>query len=164
MKLLFILLMPIFFLRASEIALLLEIKNNSLLYFSIKNREHLCIPYGIITFDILQYKSKDNALCQKALLEYYDKYPKDKNFAKKHFHTQQYYNIEKKKSSCIIYAKGKKSYSSILLEKGLAIVPTHFKDKIFEYKYRKIENEAKISQKGLWSNPILRNCISQIEL
>ena len=164
MKSLFILLVSIFFLKASEIGLLLEVKNNSLLYFSIKNREYLCVPYGITTFDILQYKSKHNELCQKTLLEYYDRYPKDKNFAKKHFHTQQYYNIKKKKSSCIIYAEGKKSYAALLLEKGLAIVPTHFKDKVFEHKYRRIENQAKISQKGLWNNSILRNCITQIEL
>ncbi len=164
MKLFFILLVSIFLLKASEIGLLLEVKNNSLLYFSIKNREYLCVPYGIITFDILQFKSKHNELCQKTLLEYYEKYPKDKNFAKKYFHPQQYYNIKKKKSSCIIYAEGKKSYSAFLLEKGLAIVPTHFKDKVFEYKYRRIENQAKTAQKGLWNNPILRNCITQIEL
>ncbi len=164
MKSFFILFISIFFLKASEIGLLLEVKNNSLLYFSIENRKHLCTPYGITTFDVLQYKSKDNELCQKALLEYYDKHPQDKNFAKKHFHTQQLYNMKKKKSSCIIYAEGKKSYSALLLEKGLAIVPIHFKDKVFENKYRKIENQAKITKKGLWKNPVLRNCMAQIEI
>ncbi len=116
-----------------------------------------------MTFEVLQYKSKHNKLCQKSLFEYYERNPKDKNFAKRFFHRQQLYTIKKKKDSCIIYSNGKKSYASDLLEEGLSIVPIHFKDKVLEYKYRKIEKQAIISRKGLWNNPILRNCISQIE-
>jgi len=164
MKLLLTLMISIFSLRASEIGLLLEVKNNSLLYFSVQNREELCVPYGIVTFEMLMFKSRDNELCQKALFEFYDKNPLYKSFAKKHFYPQQQYIFERKKSSCIIHASGKKNYSAMLLENGLAIVKKSFKDRILEPKYRRIENGARFKKVGLWSDRVLRNCITQIEL
>ncbi|MEA3522954.1 MAG: thermonuclease family protein [Campylobacterota bacterium] len=159
-----VLLTVVFSLKASEIGLLLEVKNNSLFYFSIKNTEHLCVPYAIVTFEMLLHKSQKNTICHQSLLKYYENFPQDKFFAQGHFHRQQQYILEKKKGYCIIHAQGKKSYAALLLKKGLAIVPIHFKDKHIEFKYRRIENQAKIEKKGLWKDPILRNCIRQIEL
>ncbi len=164
MRLISVLLMFVFTLQSSETGLLLEIKNNSVFYFSVDNKKNICITYGVVTFEMLSYKSQNNELCKNELLNYFDKYPKDENFAENHFYLQQQYVFEKKDNACIIYVSGKKSYSELLLEEGLAIVPVSFKDEIFEFKYRRIENQAKIDKKGLWNNPILRNCISQVEL
>ncbi len=162
MKFLSILLVLIFTLRASELGLLLEVKNNSLFHFSVKNIDNICVVYGVVTFDMLKYKSKSSKLCQKSLNDYYENNPKDRYFALTLLYINQLYPFDKKKDSCIIYAKGKRSYAELLLEKGLAVVPRDFDDKVLSFKYRRIENWAKINKKGLWSSPILRNCISHI--
>jgi hypothetical protein len=150
--------------HASQTGLLLEVKNNSLLYFSVNNYEHLCIPYGVVTFEMLRNKSKDNALCQKNLNQYFEMHPQDQYLARRHFHLQQYYSFEMRGDRCVIYAQGKKRYAQILLERGLAIVPIGFDDRVLDFGYRRLENEAKREKKGLWSDPVLRNCMKQLEL
>jgi hypothetical protein len=164
MRILSVLIILIFTSKASDLGLLLKVENNSVFYFSSNNRQNICIAYAIVSFDMLFNASKNNELCRKTLLQYYKKHPKEKNFAKNYFHINQQYAFERKDSSCIIYAQGKRSYAELLLKNGMAIVAKGFRDEVIKFKYKRIENQAKIEKKGLWDNPILRNCISQIEL
>jgi len=150
--------------HALQIGLLLEVKNNSLLYFSVNNQDELCVPYGVVTFEMLRHKNHDATLCQKRLNHYFEMHPKDAFLAREHFHLQQQYHIEKRDDRCMIYAQGKKRYAQILLEKGLAIVPVDFEDKSVAVQYRRIQSEAQREKKGLWSDAILRNCMMQFRL
>lgn len=150
--------------HASQPGLLLEVKNNSLLYFSVNNRDELCVPYGVITFEMLRHKSHDSILCQKRLNHYFEMHPKDAYLAKEHFHLQQLYPIEKRDDRCMIYAQGKKRYAQILLEKGLATVPVDFEDKSVAVQYRRIQKEAQREKRGLWSDAVLQNCMMQLKL
>jgi hypothetical protein len=149
-------------LSASEKGLLLEVKNNSLLYFSVNNKKHVCFPYGVLTFEMLLSKSDANGLCQKSLNQYFKIHPQDKFLARRYFHLQQYYSFKKYEDSCMIYAQGKKRYAQMLLERGLAIVPIDFDDKAVAFQYRRIENQAKKDKKGLWNDPVLQNCMMQL--
>ena len=72
------------------------------------------------------------------------------------------YHIEFKDKKCVVYAKGQMSLSEILLKEGLAVNEPRFKDEEFKYLFDKAQIRAKTLKKGLWSENLLKDCVSEL--
>jgi hypothetical protein len=142
-------------------ALLLHVKNNSLLHVAIENHERLCIPYGIETFETMLHRKKNDRGCHKAVDHFYRTHPNAKVFGVTHLYLQQYYPVEVRSKRCIISASGKKSYAQLLLENGLATLQADFSDKRFVMRYRRAQNNARETKSGLWDDAKLSECMQQ---
>ena len=148
----------------AEPALILHVKSNALLHVSFDNRERYCQPYGIVTLEMLMHQSRSDEICHNALVDFYLRNPLQKHFAQRLFHTQQQYMISEFGDYCQIRVSGKRSYASLLLREGLAIVPQQFDDDFVAYDYRRLERDARNSQKGIWADPVLRNCMKMLSI
>ena len=64
---------------------------------------------------------------------------------------------------CIISTAGEKSLSEFLLDEGLAVKVPDLLDKEYESYFKKSQQEAKVTKKGIWKGNIPKECISDIQ-
>ncbi len=155
---------PIFMLcplNAKEpvLATLEAVVSNNIQKFRIKNYSFYCEAYGVISLNEIGHKNISNSICLANLEKLYKKTLDLKYYSQKILKVNQQYSIEFKKNGCVVYAKGQKTLSEILLEKGLSVAESRFKDREFVSLFHKAELRAKISQTGLWSENIRGKCL-----
>ena len=144
------------------LAKLVNIDSNNVQKYSIGNYTFYCRPYGVLTLDKLYDVSGLKSKCKEKIKVYYSQHPQDYYFAQNLFKRGQWYHIEFKKNTCVVYAQGQYTYSELLLEKGLAVRKPSFTDREFKASFYKAQNIAKDTNKGIWKDDITQNCIAEI--
>ncbi len=137
---------------------LISVFSNTLQIFKIQQKNIQCLPYGILTLDeIMRYK-KINIVCKKEINTYFIHHPYRQYFSLRHLSVRGFYTLILKNKQCLIYAKGQKSLSELLLQNGLAIINPRFNDNEFKDEFLQAQNYAKYHKLGIWSNNILMIC------
>jgi len=153
------------FLNAKEpvLATLLDVISNSTQKFTMLNFTFYCKPYGVLSIDTILDEKSPDSVCRSSLLQLYSKNPKLKYFSQNLFNTRQNYHIEFKEQKCLIYLKGEKTLSELLLEEGLAINRSNFADDEFKHIFINAQNRAKSLEKGIYKNSNLKkSCIVEL--
>jgi hypothetical protein len=152
------------FLYAKEptMAILVDITTNSTQKFKIKKYNFYCTPYGVITLEKLYKNSKMDSKCKESINSFYKKHPDLKYFAIELLNVGQMYHLEFKNNECVIYAKGQRTLSDILLSEGLALNKPKFKDEEFNFLFERAQTNAKLLKKGVWGDKVLNDCISEL--
>jgi len=140
------------------LSILFDITSNGSQKFNIGNYNFRCNSYAIETIEELYYRDETSSECKKSIENFYTKNPKLKYFSEYLLHVKQEYHVDFRNSECILYAKGEKTLSEILLENGLGILNKPFKDREFEYSFKKAQHKATINKIGLWGDKKLRSC------
>lgn len=141
---------------------LVNVVSNGTQQLSVGDYSFFCVPYGILTLEKLYNNSKINSTCQKKVQNFYIKHPYLEYYSSSILYTQQMYHIEFKGKECVLYAKGQKILSEILLEEGLAVKQPLFEDEEFKYLFFKAQSRARMNKKGLWEEDILSACIDSL--
>ena len=151
-------------LYASEplLAILNKTVSNELQVFKIKQSSYYCQPYAVRTLESLYHQSGSESMCKKSIEKFYLQNPESQYFTSNLLKVKQMYHLEFKKERCILFAKGEKSLSELLLENGLALLKPNFKDKVYGTIYVKAENKAKFLKKGLWGENITSDCSAEL--
>ena len=156
------------------VALLLEAKeptlmflntiySNDTLLFRHRQHQHLCKPYGALSIDAIYYKKKINSTCKKAFEQFIVANPKLQNYAHYQLHEEQLYRVELyPQNQCLLFSKGKKTYSQQLIFEGLAIVDPKLKDLEYSFVFQRAYRYAKTNKKGMWQSPLIRTCIAEM--
>ncbi len=142
------------------LAILNNIVSNETQKFSIGNYSFFCEPYGILTLEKLYKNASIDSTCRKKVQNFYIKHPDLEYFSSTILDIQQMYHIEFKGKECVLYAKGQKVLSEILLEEGLAVKQPLFDDDEYNYLFMKAQNRAKFNKIGLWEDDNLGVCIN----
>lgn len=152
------------FLTAEEptLAKLIRIDSTQYQRFQVGTYQFTCSPYGIRSVDDFFKISKEGSTCRKAIQKFYDKHPELQSFIYDLLMVNQWYHYEIRDNSCILFAKGQKTLSEILLEKGLAIQKPFFKDNEFNSEFKRAQNYAKMNKKGMWDSLIMKHCVSEL--
>lgn len=140
------------------LATLETVYSNSMQRFKINSNSFVCQPYGVISLERLYLKSQKGSLCRESIEEFYSKSRYLSYYTESILKIYQRYHIELKESECVVYARGERTLSELLLSKGLAIKRAHFNDKEFRYKFEKSSRTAKENKKGLWNTSIEKYC------
>jgi hypothetical protein len=153
-----------FSLNANEptLAKLVNVDSNEIQSFTLNNYSFYCKAYGILTLTQLFEMNTMKSQCRKIIQNYYLQHPNDFYFTENLFKRGQRYHIEFKKDACVIYAQGEYTLSELLLKKGLAIRKPNFQDKEFKASFYKAQKIAKDNKKGIWKDPVLRDCLVDI--
>ena len=141
------------------IAELINIESSSRLHFRYKTSYFVCANYGVIDINTLYMDKNLSKECTEAIEQFYIYNPKLKNIAHYTFKIKQFYHIETHNQKCIIFIKGRKSYSEHLLELGLAKVQPFFDDKRYRQTFKNAQYEAKLEKRGFWDKFMIRNCV-----
>lgn len=150
------------FSKEPSLVFLNRVISNEVQNYSIGNFNFNCKPYGVITVDELYVNTTSDSKCKKSVLEFYKKNPNARYFSLNLLKIKQMYHLEVREKECLVFAQGEKSLSEILLENGLAFQKPHFKDKEYKFIFYQAQQRAKYTKKGLWSENIMVNCISEI--
>ena len=151
-------------LQASEptLAILNSVHSNELQKFKIGQNSFYCKPYAITTIDKLYAKSAQNSLCRSSIEKFYLQNPDAQYFTLNLLKVKQMYHVEFKNTECILFAKGEKTLSELLLENGLALLQINFQDKEYGAIYKKSQNRARLLKRGLWKENIKRECVVEL--
>ncbi|MEA2099695.1 MAG: thermonuclease family protein [Campylobacterota bacterium] len=152
------------FLNAKEptLAILLSVTSNNHQTFNIGNYHFNCKTYGVISIDELKFANENNLVCQESIKNLYKKNIHLKYISNKLLKLRQMYHFEFKNSECVLYSNGQKTLSEILLEEGVAIVKPRFKDREFQYSFKKAQSRAKNEKKGMWSENVPGKCLAEL--
>ena len=134
------------------------IVSNEIQKVQANNFSFYSIPYGILGVSNILNENQDNQNCQQSLQELYLQNPKLKYFSQYLLQRNQLYHVEIKNQKTLLYAKGDKTLSLLLLENGLAIVENNFRDEEFKFSFMRAQKQAKKSKKGIWKKKIIQNC------
>ncbi len=151
-------------LKADEPKLFLldSIISNFELKFKTSRYTFTCKPYAILGVDDISQNDKE---CYDEVLKYYSLYPNDFYKVYKFLKVEQMYHIEFKNNQCIIYVRGQKTLTELLLREGLAVLEPHFMDREFEARFKKSQQLAKEKEVGIYSvNLKLKQCIYQLHV
>lgn len=135
---------------------------NDSLVFSVKQSYFNCYPYGVIPLEKLLRDKHVSKVCQNEYLIFKKRYPKLYFFAFYHLHVRQNYMVKLQKEGCLIFSKGKKTYSEILLEQGLAIIDPKIKNQEYDFYFFNAQARAKREKKGLWGDPAMQKCKAEL--
>jgi len=165
--LLFMLTQTIFFasfVDAKEpmMAILLDVKSNDEQILNIGKYSYYCKAYGVISIDELVLNNSSNEVCLNSIKSFYKKNLRLKYFSLNMLKIKQSYHIEFKDKKCVLYSNGQKTLSQKLLENGLVILKSRFKDREFKYSFVKAQNIAKNEKRGIWSENIPSKCLSEL--
>lgn len=145
-----------------KIFLLDSIISNFDMKFKTSRYSFYCKPYAVLGIDDIPIQDKE---CYKSVIDYYKVYPNDFYKTYKFLKVEQMYHIDFREQQCIIYVKGQKTLSEILLENGLAVLKPHFMDREFEARFKKAERLAKENKRGIYSQDIkLKQCIYKLHV
>jgi hypothetical protein len=152
------------FLDAEEptMAILKSISTNSKQNFNIQNYDFYCEPYGVVSLEKMHDNSGNGSKCRESIDGFYKKHPDLKYFTQGILKPEQMYHIEFKEKMCVIYARGQKSLSELLLENGLAVNKRTFNDEEFNFIFKKAETNAKLLKRGSWSEEIDKECAIEL--
>lgn len=145
--------------KEPTMAILNSIISNESQKLSIENYSFICSPYGVLTLEKLYNNGAIDSTCQDKIKIVYKKDPDLEYYAASILHIEQMYHIEFKGKECLLYARGQKVLSEILLEEGLGVIQPLFDDEEYNYLFLKAQNRAKFYKKGLWKDDTLRVCI-----
>lgn len=148
--------------KEPTMAILLDITTNSTQRFNIGQYNFYCTPYGVITLEKLYKNSKIDSKCKVSIESFYEKHPNLEYFTMKLLKVRQMYHLEFKNKECVIYAKGQKTLSEILLSEGLAVNKPMFKDEEFKFLFERAQINAKLLEKGIWGEKVLKDCIAEL--
>jgi len=148
--------------KEPTIAVLVDIESNYVQHFKIGNKKLECKPYGIIGLDELYGSNFFNSTCKTSILKFYKQRADLKYYVYTKLDVQQFYRLKIKDERCLISVSGEKSLSEFLLEEGLAVRKPLLRDKENEYFFYKSQLNAKMLQKGIWKENIIRECIANI--
>ncbi len=148
--------------KEDTLAILTNVTSNGVQKFNIGNSTFLCDAYGVLTLEKLYENSNIDSKCQDTIKNFYKKYPPLKYYTESVLSVQQMYHIEFKNQECVVYAKGQKILSEILLEEGLAVKNPLFKDQEFGYAFDKAQLNARFHKRGLWQEEILGACVDSL--
>ncbi|MCX6076940.1 MAG: hypothetical protein NTW78_08670 [Campylobacterales bacterium] len=143
-------------------AILKSIATNSRQDFNIQNYDFYCEPYGVISLEKMYSNSQNGSKCRESIDGFYKKHPDLKYFTQGILKTEQMYHVEFKDMKCVIYARGQKSLSELLLENGLAVNKRTFNDEEFNFIFKKAEINAKLLKRGMWSEKIDKECATEL--
>jgi len=146
--------------KEPTLAILKNIYANDVQQFTYQNYTFTCRPYGVVSIEDIYKTKKVSSVCKKRIIKFYIQNPKLKHYSARLLKLFQMYHIDVKKDlRCLIYAKGMKTLSELLIEKGLAIKKPYLKDEIFKYKFDTAQEGASYHKRGLHKDPILKNCM-----
>ncbi|OIP56276.1 MAG: hypothetical protein AUK54_02540 [Helicobacteraceae bacterium CG2_30_36_10] len=148
--------------KEPTLAILNTIISNETQKLSIGNYGFTCEPYGVLTLEKLYNNATMDYTCQDKIKTFYIKHPDLEYYSSSILHIRQMYHIEFKGKECILYAKGQKVLSEILLEEGLAVKQPAFDDEEYNYLFSKAQNRAKSNKKGLFEDDTLSACIDSL--
>lgn len=157
-----ILLHTLLYSKEPTMAILRDITTNSIQKFSIGQYSFYCRPYGVITLEKLYQNSKIDSKCKESINNFYKKYPNLEYFTMKLLKVGQMYHLEFKDKECVMYAKGQKTLSEILLSEGLVVNKPMFKDEEFNFLFERAQTNAKLLKKGIWGEKVLKDCIAEL--
>ena len=148
-------------LSAEPLGMVLEgIYSNASLMFRYKTNTIECAPYGVFTLTQVYNKKDLSQGCRVMIEKFFRSHPKVRYFSEYKLHYRQYYMIEPKKNGeCIFNAKGRRSFSELLLLNGAAALQKGFKDDEYRHKFTQAQNSAHVNKKGIWSEPKLKKCL-----
>jgi hypothetical protein len=144
------------------LGLLERIEPDGTLLFDVGNGSRRCAPYGIIMLQSVGTNEGVAPACREAVRLFFARNPESPGFGATLLKVQQRYHIEIEGAQCRIYARGRRSYSSLLLEAGLAFVRESLQDSLRRYELKRSEARAKNEKRGLWSDPPLRECAANL--
>ena len=151
-------------LHANEptLATLESVTSNEVQKFRINQFTFYCKPYGVVSVEELYKNITLNATCKKSIEKFYIQNPQAKYFTHSLLKPKQMYHLEFKDQECILFAKGEKTLSELLLENGYGVLKPMFEDKEYKGYFTKSQNKAKLLKKGLWGTNIIRECIAEL--
>ena len=144
------------------LATLVSVKSNGIQKLGISNYTFPCESYGVLTLEKLYDNSNIDSVCQNTIKDFYKKYPELEYYSASILHVKQMYHIEFKKQECVLYARGQKILSELLLEEGLAVLNPLFQDEEYAYTFNKAQANAKFYKKGLWQEDTLGACMDSL--
>jgi hypothetical protein len=136
--------------------------SNAIQIYSKDGYRFECKAYGIISLEEFYQNAKENSVCRKEIVDFYEKSPKLRDFISSSLHYKQLYHIDMKSEGCISYVDAQRSVSEILLSEGLAIVKPLFQDEELKTTFERSQRKAKIEKRGLWSENIFKDCIKEL--
>jgi len=148
--------------KEPTLALLKNVYTNNIQKFSIGNTGYTCKAYGVISIEDLYFKSVENKICKNSIIDFFRKNKTKKYFSQMLLHVEQLYHIDFIGDECIIYAKGQKTLSEILLQEGLAIKKVNFQDEVYKGKFISAQASARKQRKGLWKTTLYKNCFPEL--
>lgn len=148
--------------KEPTMAILRDITTNAVQKFSIEQYSFYCQPYGVISLDKLYENSKMDSKCKQSIKNFYKKNPNLEYFTMELLKVGQMYHLEFKDKECVIYAKGQRTLSEILLSEGLAVNKPIFKDEEFKFLFERAQTNAKLLEKGIWGEKVLKDCIAEL--
>ena len=143
------------------LAILHSINGNGAQSFSFKQTHFTCRPYGVDTLEKLYLTSAENSECRDELKNFYKMNPELKYFSYSQLKVMQMYHLEFIEDGCILYAKGQKSLSELLLREGLAYIKPDFENDEFGAVFKKAQESAIINKRGVWQDNIVKVCTIQ---
>jgi hypothetical protein len=158
----FFLFTPFVLANEPTLAKMVSVDSNELQKLSIANYSFYCRPYGVITLDRLYKRSELNSGCKAKIKSYYQHNPQDLYFAESLFKKGQWYHLEFKQNSCVIYAQGEYTFSELLLKKGLAVREPQFSEREFKASFYKAQKVGRTNERGVWKDDVLKNCLAEI--
>ena len=145
-----------------RLATLNSVTSNELQIFQIRQNTYSCRPYGVVTLNKLHQNSNSDSMCKKSIEQFYIQNPDSQYLALNLLKIKQMYHLEFRENRCILFAKGEKSLSEILLERGVALLRPDFKDEVYGVLYKRAQDKAKFLKRGLWGENITKECIVEL--
>jgi len=160
-NIIFLFLINISFLNAKEptLAILKNVYANDVQQFTYHNYSFMCRPYGVVSIEDVYRNKKISKTCRDRIEKFYIQHPKSQYFSANILKLSQMYHIKYKKEKYLIFAKGMKTLSELLIENGLAIKEPYLKDEIYGYKFDTAQKRASYAKAGLHKDNVLRNCM-----
>ena len=142
---------------------LVNIVSNDILEFNYINKKFSCLAYGVITIDKIYREAQKDSICRNSIAKFYNKRKDLIYYTNSKMKIYQLYPIVlKENNTCAINIAGEKTLSEFLLENGLAVKKTLFKDKEYAYYFYQAEQKAKANKEGIWKENIARECASYV--
>ena len=134
------------------------IVDNRTLHMRYEKATFICRPYGIRTFEELLLDTQTVGECRRVIERFKKEHPIEAEFAAYHLEVMQFYPLETKNETCLLYTNGRVSYSEALLKEGLAVISKRLDDDVWRFRFERAETGARKAKLGLWSDPEWKVC------
>ncbi len=134
----------------------------ALLRLEYKQNSFECLPYGVVTLDEVYMKKATTNLCKRKIERFFKAHPKLFHISSYYLKTMQYYMTQIKQGGCIVHIQGERSFSQLLLAKGVGVIRRGFKDEEYGYLFDIAQKSAKRNKRGIWGEPALYECIVDV--
>jgi len=148
--------------KEPTLGILKKVNSNTKQLFTISNSTFVCESYAVIGIEKLANSKNLETPCRDNINKFYKKNPTAKYYSQSLLYVMQRYHIEFKRDECLLFASGEIVLSEILLREGLAVLKPGFKDEEYKGVFKIAQKNAKIEEKGVWKDSIVRDCIAEI--